>query len=436
MAQDILQRFLTARLFDVRGEDENVAKLRETGEELAAALKESSQRIAAFAVVAIDAQVPPSEPIVGEVIGMLEKRWNSFAGVFADNQLTVVARAIILDALARLVRSDHAALAIALTARSLLPHIGSTADRELWADLLAEAEIRLEARARREWTLPLSGAGSEQHLVIAPLPPIAGPTVKRSWLQSRVEAASGPQNRQGEAVEDSNEQWPNSGAPWSYDFAPRMAKAIADAVDGVSKKLAENINQQDLAGHVVTAVSAHIAQAVDGLAPVAKVLERRTALLWWKESLYSAGANASYRDLEPVHAAAWAAVDAVDLTGPFAPRMAEAFLLETLRSAGEERASVPNPLGDVAALIAREGDGCAELRKRLSVVGVEPGMTPLAGLLSLGSSVGAAELASRAGLPTDFELTASELALWLFRDLQAAIANAAGTKSKRRAKRG
>lgn len=422
MGQDILQRFLSAKLFDVGGDDARLNRLREAAEDLAEVIKSAPNRCPGFAMVAMDAKVPSDEPILGEVAGILEKRWNSYAGAFANETLPVVVRAIILDALSRTLNSEAVALALTLTARTFLPYVGSQADQSLWADIVEDADRRLEQRAGRDWTMPSVAAAEAVALNVPAVAELSAPALKREYIAERVVAAAGPQDASGNAIANSNPHWPNSGQSWSNEFVPRATKAIGDSVDSIAKALVDKINAQGSGKALVEAVGTYVSQVGATLTQTTLGLERRTSLLWWKEALYSPVLKRSYRGLAPAIAAGWMAADAIEITGPFAPRMVEAFLSETLRGLDAETGTKVDAKQLFESVGSNGSSESADLRDRLALVPMEAGRTSLSSLLGRGVAIDNDLFKRRLGLPSAIKLSPIELCVWLYRDLQIARA--------------
>ncbi len=423
MAADILQRFLTKRLFDVGADDARVAPLRDAADDVAALIKALPQRTAVFTMVAIDGGVGPDEPLVGEIMSILEKRWQSYAGAFSDSKLPTVARAIVLHALSKAMGSEPIAAAVSLTARTMLPHLGGLVDRDLWSDIIEDAERRLALKAEREWALPSAVKASEIDLSFADLPQLVPPTANRDWLAKRLGAASGPHNAEGTAFESANAQFPDSGQTWSHQFAPIAATAIVNSINSVTKALAEQVDKREGGQALRDAISAYVTATADSLTRTAVGLERRSALLWWKEALYSPAARTGYRDLDPAVAATLAAVDASAQTGPFAPRMAEAVVRETLRSIDREGMMLAKPLIEHgAAVAAATGSVQGAIEAGFANVHAETGRSPLASLILSDPVTTSGVVERRLGLRGDLELSAVDLGIWLFRDLQASAA--------------
>lgn len=432
MANDILQRFLAKRLFDVGADDNRLELLRQAAAELGAKLKASPQRISAFTMVAIDPDVAPDEPILGEVGAILQSHWNSYKGAFADAVLPVVFRGIILTALEQIIGSEPVATAVTLTCRNLLPKLAAPSDKDLWASLIDSSSHKLELRARREWALPSTAVMRETELKLPNTKPVSPPNFPTGWLTKQLEAASGPHNKENEAT-DGNPHFPNAGEAWAHEFSPRVAAAIAGSTNSVVKKLIENIQSENGFAAQTEAISTFVQTMAAGIAQTSLGLERRTSLIWWKEALYSSSAERSYRDLTLPIAAALVAIDGAEQTGAFAPRMAEALLLETIRAIDPKAINTVLPLADLClGAVAPMEEGASVVLKHFSTLHREPGRTPLASLIGSGESIDSTILMRRIGLSADIKLSPADFALWLFRDLQASAATPA--KAKRKAK--
>ncbi len=418
---DVLQSFLNARLFDVSADDTRVERLREASADLATTIKVAPERVAAFTMVAIDGAVGPNEPLIAEVTEMLGKRWQSYAGAFADDKIPTVARAIILQALASLIGGDAVAASVAATARNMLPRLGSRKDESLWTGLITAADERLDQRARREWGVRVVDAPTPFEV---PTPgEIVIPGVNRKWLLGRMKAAAGPSDAEGNTLEKPNSQFPNSGPPWSYEFAPIAAEAIAAVVDSVVKALAERLDPTAALKAMGPALQEYATELSKAQTASLQVLERRSQLLWWKEALFSPTANVSYRSIDPALAAALAAADASEQSGPFAPRTAEHLVWETVRGIAPDLMTPSRSLVKMCQTVQADtslaGTAC---RVAFSRIASSAGRTPLGALLGADTEIDGAAIEHRLGLAATVEISPPDLALWLFRDLQASAA--------------
>ncbi|MGO7659740.1 GTPase-associated system all-helical protein GASH [Rhizobium ruizarguesonis] len=429
MAQDVLQNFLNVRLFDLGGDDNKLKQLRDASADLAAKFKSDPAKIPSFVIVAIDSKVDPDEPIFKNLAEVVGNRWNSYMGAFSDAIIPTVMRAVILEAIARSLDDDRVAIAVSLTARSLLPHLGSPMDEALWTEIVNDADTRLENRARREWALPASTAAEPPKIELPEIENFTYSPINVAWLTGQLNAAVGPSDKEGQALKNPNPHWPNAGNPWSYEFAPRAAQAIASAVDAVSKATAAGMTERAKADdRIRSAMDQVLAYASKG-STIPKALERRTSLLWWKEALYSPTADASYRHFTVGKACAWMALDAVEITGPFAPRMAEALLAETLRSFRQNDADEPISLAQLCLEVRDIGQNEGILTS-LATVRRAAARSQLTSMIAQADAI---DIPATLGLPSDVKVSPVAFALWIYRDLQIAQATAVPAKSKRKA---
>ena len=156
MNDDVLLKFLNKRLINVGGDDDKLEHLRQTAADLAGILEESPAKACPFALVAFDPQVPTTDPTVVEVEDALRKRWQTYVNTFSDTPVTVF-RAMLLDALISACgRNDTVAATFVASARNVLPFMEVGDEQELWADIVADIEEKVEERSEREWATPAS----------------------------------------------------------------------------------------------------------------------------------------------------------------------------------------------------------------------------------------------------------------------------------------
>jgi hypothetical protein len=203
----------------------------------------------------------------------------------------------------------------------------------------------------------------------------------------------------------------------------------------VTKALAEQVDKREGGQALREAIGNYVTATADALTRTAMGLERRSALLWWKEALYSPTAQTSYRDLDPAVAAALAAVDASAQTGPFAPRMAEAVVRETLRSMDHDAMMATKALVEHGEAIAAATGGVrSAIEAGYANAHAETGRSPLASLILSDPVTSPGVVERRLGLPGDLALNAVDLGVWLFRDLQASAATPVPAKRGRGSK--
>ncbi len=446
MSQDVLLRFLSNGLLDVGGDDAKLEKLRATASDLSGTLKKKPSKASAYALVAFDPHVAVDDVVVRETLDALKSRWATYVNTFSSTPIAVV-RAILLDALVLAsADDDRIGLAFVTSARNALPFMEIGSEQMIWADVVTSIERKVDSRAEDEWATPSS---IDVPAMMVDLPPLSAPKLKtgktdRARLAELVRAAGGPQwyNPQGSNVATGGNQfWPNnSPSQWLTEFGNRMADAIGEVVDGISSKT--SIEQTDLSAplqKLAMAVSSHVNATLQAVSSATAGLQRRTNLIWWKEALFSPSTSMSYRELPPTIAAAQMAFDLHLQIPTFAPASVSAFLSEAVFSLPSIEPSRAFPIRDLV-LEAQADAILATLRSAAAELVEQPDSRGPVLALIAHPSVSAArertEFRRLTGMPEDAQLTLSNWATWIFRELQAARASNDGAKTPRRARKG
>lgn len=145
---------------------------------------------------------------------------------------------------------------------------------------------------------------------------------------------------------------------------------------------------------------------------------KRSELLWWKDSLYSRSLNASYRSLNPLNAAVCMALDLADEVDVIYPESVDYLLRETLKDVHgdlvEEEHLLADLLRDSSSL---HGDIQSALNE-YAARGDErkPLLNAWANVVQSGEIT---DFFTETGIDKNAKLTASDLAVWLFHGLQA-----------------
>lgn len=348
MREEVLLQFLEAGLLDIGSDDTRLEKLRTTVKELVAALKKEPAQTVPWTLVAVDPKSLAEDQVIAEAWSVLKKNWTTVANSYQATPVALL-RAALLDALVQTgAKEPTVAVAFANTSRNMLPHMPLGNEGPVWLNAIAEIEDVVDERADAEWItperiqLPSIVYKSPDNVEIN-----AGDHVtNRETLHARILSASGPNG-----VENQNPHWPhNQPQQWSREFADRLADAVADAIDGVSK--ANKIAPVDLStplAALADTVSDHVAKALDAFSGATAGLQRRTNLLWWKEALYSASSRASYRDMHPFSAASLMALDLFEQVPLFSPASVSAFLNEAIQNLPDVQSAEAR---DVPAIIA------------------------------------------------------------------------------------
>lgn len=438
MAIDVLIRFLSAGLLDVQGDDTKLEKLQTTAADLSAVLKKTPSKSASFALIAFDPTSPATDPVIQEAVEALQNRWATYINTFADTPVTVI-RAILLEALSKAAsEDDHIGIAFISYARNALPFMEASNESNIWADVITKVEKQVNVRAEAEWATPESISVPEIDYVAPAAIEIESSksTIDRDELAEQIYAACGPSNPDGQLT-SGNSVWPNSGQSWANQFSARMIDIIGDALENVQKSY--QITPVDLSvplKELAKAVSTQADITLQAVSGATAGLQRRTGLIWWKETLYSQSVQSSYRDMPPSIAAALMAFDLRQQTPIFSPASVVAFLYETVLSLPDIETQNGMPIR-VLLEEALQAEQLAPLRNAAAQLVPEPtGRGPLLGILGHGfGRLDDDQFRNLVGIPAESVLTVPQWATWIFRELQAAQAIQEGTGTKKRGRK-
>lgn len=445
MNDDVLLNFLSKGLINVGGDDDKLGHLRQTAADLAGILEETPAKACPFALVAFDPDIPTTDPTVVEVEDALRQRWQTYVNTFSDTPVTVF-RAMLLDALVSACgRNDTVAAAFVASARNVLPFMEVGDERELWADIVANIEERVEERSEREWATPASISVPDLKLK----PPaaneigVSGEKVNTASLARRFRAAAGPHfnsPENGQVETKGNPYWPhNAPEAWNYEFGSQMAKTVGDTLTRLVEGLSvEGVDLPAFTTETARAISDHLTKTLQAVSTATAGLQRRTNLLWWKEALFSPSARTSYRELSPADAAALMAFDMQQQIPTFSPASVAAFLRETVVSLPTLNPEETSPIRELAEKI-RDTDILSPLRTEAArLVSAPAGRCSILAIIGYPDAIPQFDdlkFRDCTGIRPDTALTLPDWSIWIFRELQAARAVAEASTPKRRTPR-
>lgn len=209
-------------------------------------------------------------------------------------------------------------------------------------------------------------------------------------------------------VPASNPEWPTANsATWLDFFGKTVAEAVAGAIAAAHKDVVPKLLTQTRADN------AKLAKTIRGANgdPADRL---RTKLLYWNATLFSESRRQSYRLLSATDAAASAAFDLWGAVPDLHTLSVEYFLRETVRRAvGDSAATALVSLPNIASELQEENairadgddDGGWSFRRTLRALA--------------DGTIDSASSYEQLGLPEQTRLSREDLAVWLFRDLQA-----------------
>ena len=417
----MLQNFLDAELLsDIGDEGEKFSALEQAAPVIAKSLTEDLGKLVPFTLVALDPEAAESELAFIEAEVAVKENWKTLRNKHKEMPRQLL-RAVIWEALEQVGNADEdLAAVIWLTATSYLPYskLGGRA-LPLCQKLVQRMGEKLEKKATSEWA-----TNTEVKSAKFPVWNLELGSVKidPDEFTQLFAAAAGPSDEQGTALQNANRFWPatNQHTQWAHQFAPRAARAVA----AVANKAAESIFAalQPLEGNLQkhgAAVNAAVHAATN--AAVASVIaqQRRSDLLWWKQTLFSESRRRSYRGLTGASAAILMAHDLTQSLPAFVPQSVEFLLRETLRDAVPPSNSLTT-FEELLADLKKDAQGLA-LGELLEGGEVSDGRLCLATFVEemLAGRLQPEDLGKRVGLNLKDKIAAEELSVWVFRDLQA-----------------
>lgn len=388
-------------------------------------------RVAPYTAVAVDPDVPLSEPILGEAEAAIKAHWKAYRNKFPDKPRQII-RAVLLEALSLTVRTqDPIASAIVwLTGSSLLPWIPLGSEEKVLQNFLMPLGEAAEKQSVKEWTTNQSREQSVEFPEFNSQVEVSKQfetSVDEAVLAKHLMAAAGPSDAQGQATgPNPNPHWPqNNPGHWVTGFGSRAAKGIKETVDKANAGVVANVNEslKEVPGILSDFAEAMRATLINVLEQTSRqdtISERKTNLLWWKETLYSPSLRISYRRLEPSTAVLCMAYDLVEQAPGLSPQSVEFLLREVMRASFGSDASEALSLADFCSLLKKD-QKVIPIREALGNENNTPGRTSLLSFVSsfIRGLVNVEDLKDRVGISMDMTVPHDEIAVWLYRDLRA-----------------
>lgn len=343
--ESLLLRFFDASLIPSETTDERLQHYQAAAADLAKRFGETPRDAVSASRVAIDPNCPATDPWFNTVQDAVKVHWKTFL-VKNHDAPRQICRAILLEALSN-AASDNWTLTLAIWngSSSLMPHLGEGPEQVITREFICGLGNECETHSSEEWRIGASAVNSVPEFEIK-LPAVKAIQVDEEELTNAFSGAVGPHNSKGKIPGNPNPHWPsNDPTNWAYQFAPRASKAVATAVNTALTAASPAI--EGLSKQLAPALKKHANALGKWVSDSVHRNERFTALLWWKQALYSPSLQCSYRKLSPVETAIALSFDLSSVSGAPVPLSVEYFLRETIRNLLPE-----NPKLTLADLVA------------------------------------------------------------------------------------
>ena len=295
MDDKFLQDFLKTGLFDIGDSDERLKWLQESISDLKKKFEADYSLLHKFSLVALDPNISDSEPVMIETEKIITDHWKALRGKYAEMPRNII-RGVILNALYSVGIADpFAARIIYLTALNFYPYAKLLGEKKLVVDMLKDLGELAEIDAVKEWSLKEEEesfklgtlkSGSLKFVTAK----LDKASFKEMWDEAftNTPAGHGPQH----GLQNSD---------YRNHFSTKTSDAIVSSFNTALEGFGKSISTIDIETSInkfftefKKVLDANLKTKFSSL----RAVERRSKLLWWKETLYSTSQKRSYRGLD------------------------------------------------------------------------------------------------------------------------------------------
>ncbi|MBA2883220.1 hypothetical protein HNR65_003582 [Desulfosalsimonas propionicica] len=428
MTESILQTYLNEQHIktDVQ---ENIDSLKKAVQEVKKYLtrrKVKSDTIP-YCLVALDPKVKDSDPVVQQVETIIIKKWTAFKNsvTATKDKSTTYVRAVILESLSQLSKDDAATAALVwLTARDVIRHYQLDSEESVISGFLQELADRTEENGQAAWGISHkiqanTFKGAEISISGVKAAQLDEEVLKNHLLDAMVhsgwkDSAGGGANphHQGQ----NNWKWPKY-------MAEQSAEGIAAVVNSALTQQTKSLSS--ISPSIQKGLDAYLAELQSffedmntSIANSITANNKRSELLWWKQSLYSRMLNTSYRSLDQLSAAVGMALDLAQQVEAIYPESVDYLLRETLKDVHGDQAAEELPLTDWLKDSLSLHENIQSALKEYAEQGEQrkPLLNAWANVVQSGETT---DFLTETGIDKKAKLPLSDLAVWLFHGLQA-----------------
>lgn len=326
MENTILQPILKAGLLDLGDSDERLKNIEKSISDLEIKLKKEQSLLPTFTLVALDPSISPEEPVLNIVEEIIVTHWKALRSKFTETPVPII-RAVILCALYNVGLSDaKIARIIYLTGSNFYPYAKLGREKEIVEKIITDLGELAEKNANEEWALN----EEEPKLKISTLK-LSGLQLGEVKIDSKILQA-GLQTAIGNDSTGHGTQH-GGGTSWGTHFSTKASTTIQKVVEEGFKTMGESVSSssiEDPINKFFTDFKKSLDQVLKSSFSSIQSVERRSKLLWWKETLYSSELQSSYRDLNTTTQSAMMARDLYFQLPSIVPASVDYLLKDTL----------------------------------------------------------------------------------------------------------
>lgn len=322
MEREFLQQYLETGLFEIGDDDDRLKWLQSSIADLQKKFEEATSMLPKYTLAALDPNISDKEPTMVEAETIVIDYWKALRGKYSEMPRTII-RGVILNALNNIGQSNPtAARIICLTAQNFFPYAKLTKEKHLVENMIGNLSEIAEKNAVDEWALLEDEPSLKMGVLKVNGLQFNSIVVNKDDLRNKLTTAGTPgfsqhQNQVG----------------FGQHFGEQASNAIAELFDKLNKGLTEGLNViaiessiNKFLGDFKKSLDTNLKSSFSSMTAV----ERRSKLLWWKETLYSHSQKTGYRYLNKNLLPIIMAADLYDQVPEITPISIDYLLRDTL----------------------------------------------------------------------------------------------------------
>lgn len=426
MTESILQDYLNEQHIKTNVK-EDIEGLRKAVKEVKKHLNRRKVKVEfiPFTLVALDPKVKDTDVVVQQVESIIIKNWPTFKNsvVATKDKSTTYVRAVILESLRQLAEDDVSTTALIwLTARDVISYYQLDSEESVISEFLQGLANRTEENGRAAWGTSSILEANEYKGVEIPISLPKPSSVSQNNLKNTLLKAA----QHTGWSRFSNNIGDNPNAPNNQNWANFFAE---NAAEGISEEINSALSDQSKSLSSITkSIQKSLDTYFDQLQPIFEdtntfiansinANNKRSELIWWKQSLYSRLLNNSYRNLDQLNAAVSMALDLAEQVGSVYPESVEYILRETLKDVHGDQVEEEKQLID---WLSETSNLHEDIQLKLNIYIVEGDMRKhlFTAFVETANSGITTDFFDDTGIGKKAKLSLSDLAIWLFHGIQ------------------
>lgn len=423
MAETVLQFYLNAQHIKT-AEQENITNLKKVVAEVKKKLEKKRSLIISYTLVALDPNIDSNDPVIQDVEKVIINKWPAFKNsvTATKDKSTTYVRAVILESLSQMAKKENTVAAIIWhTSRDVISHYSLGGETDIIEPVLQSLSDQVEQAGRELWGVAdqVEAQQFEGGNIKIDIP--ASAKVDDESLKAQLKAAMIWSNW-GNGGENPYQQGQNN-VNWPNFAAERASKGITEEVNSALSR--QNTSFSTIATSIKKNLENYFSEFQPFLGQLSSTYanniianNKRSELLWWKQTLCSPRIGQSYREYSPLETSILMAIDLADQVDPIYPISVDYLLRETLKDVHGNGVDDDRPLSDWIDELMKLNGLFRELLEPFTSE-KEGRKSLLVEMSNIMSNENAESFFKVTGIDQKASVSLSDLAVWLFHGLQA-----------------